>query len=302
MNKNTYLLPHSSVQWATLSLDDFKRFTWDTVAQIFSFATDEQVLPVETFLENTDHGAIHAFAVNKKANEIAGILEEKTDRTIDRSMLYFMSIAHDSGRFHISENKRKQIHCERTHNRCGMAQVRKWIWNLRKLGLNINPEQEIDLMDYIYNHDFLNSRLDGDAYQEPQSLEWQIVRLADRMSTDISTEVRRYWETGKRLKTPYFKQDISFEDRINFSFPKIKKYIQEGKFDEFTFFLALLSVSGDDFTHPVLRKIYNEWAMNKHDAIATILEIAKEEGFPESDIQEMGKLIHQYILHFNLTW
>lgn len=157
-------------------------------------------------------------------------------------------------------------------------------------------------MDYVYNHDFFNTRLDGDKYQEPKSLEGQITRLADRMSTDISTEARRYWETGKRLKTPYFKKDISFDDRINFSFPKIRDYIKSGKFDEFTFFLTLLSMSSDDFIHPVMKEIYNEWAKDKHEAIATILQIAQEEEFSESDIQEMEKLIHQYISHFNLTW
>ncbi|MDP2103656.1 MAG: HD domain-containing protein, partial [Candidatus Gracilibacteria bacterium] len=285
-----------------LSFKDFKRYTQDMVVQIFSLTTDRQTLPVETFLENMDHGALHAFSVNKKANEIAEILEKKTDKTIDRSMLYFMSITHDSGRFHISENEKKQIHCEQGHNRCGMAQVRKGIQSLEKQGINITPGQEADLMDYIHNHDFFNTRLDGDRYKEPQSLEGQIVRLADRMSTDISTEVRRYWETGKRLNTPYFKGDISFEDRVNFSFPKIREYIQSGKFDEFTFFLALLSISGDNFSHPIMQEIYNEWAKNKHSAITTILEIAKKEGFSESDVQEMENLIHQYILHFNLTW
>ncbi len=166
----------------------------------------------------------------------------------------------------------------------------------------VPPKQEADLMDYVYNHDFFNTRLDGDTYQEPKSLEGQITRLADRMSTDISTEARRYWETGKRLKTPYFKEDISFEDRVNFSFPKIRNYIKSGNFDEFTFFLTLLSMSGDDFAHPVMKEIYNEWAKDKHDAIVTILEIAREEEFSEGDIQEMENLIHRYILHFNLTW
>lgn len=67
------------------------------------------------------------------------------------------------------------------------------------------------------------------------------------MSTDISEEVDRYWETGKRLKTKYFISGVPFEDRINFSFRKVKDYIVAGKFDEFTFFLALLSMSESDF-------------------------------------------------------
>ena len=83
------------------------------------------------------------------------------------------------------------------------------------------------------------------------------------MSTDIKAEVERYWETGKRLGTPYFKNDISIQDRIDFSFPRIKEYIKSGKFDEFTFFLALISMSPQDFANPHLGKIYTEWAKTK---------------------------------------
>lgn len=301
MEKNNNSLSYL-VQWHTTSLEDFKQSVRDTVMKIFSLSTEEQIMPLDVFLENTDHGALHTFSVNKKANEIADRIEKETGEIIDRDMLRLMTIAHDSGRFHISGNEKKQLQCERGHNRCGMAQVRKWIQNLRKQGIIIKSEQEADIMDYVYHHDFFNARLDGDKYSEPRSLEWQIVRLADRMSTNISREARRYWETGKRLKTPYYKREISFEERINFSFPKIKNYIESGKFDEFTFFLALLSMSGDDFTHPVMKEMYNEWAKDKHDAITTILEIAREEGFSNEDIREMKNLIHQYILHFNLTW
>jgi len=52
-----------------------------------------------------------------------------------------------------------------------------------------------------------------------------------------------------------------------------------GNVDEFTFFLAFLSLSPEDFQHPVLQDIYRKWAMDKNEAIATMLEIAWEEEF-----------------------
>jgi hypothetical protein len=70
----------------------------------------------------------------------------------------------------------------------------------------------------------MNDRLDPN-YTEPSSVEGQIVRLSDRISTDPIPEIERYWETGKRLNTPYFKNTISFQDRIDFNFTKIGSYI-----------------------------------------------------------------------------
>ncbi|MFB0965215.1 MAG: hypothetical protein QMC36_06070 [Patescibacteria group bacterium] len=53
----------------------------------------------------------------------------------------------------------------------------------------------------------------------------------------------------------------------------MKEYIQAGKFDEFTFFLALISMSPSDFTNPQLSDIYSEWAKTKGQAVEEILKI-----------------------------
>ncbi|HBB03484.1 TPA: hypothetical protein DCZ39_01075 [Patescibacteria group bacterium] len=68
------------------------------------------------------------------------------------------------------------------------------------------------------NHDFFNERLDGDTYHEPMSIEGQITRLADRISVPIDQEITRYRETGKRLGTKYFNKDITWQERVDFSF------------------------------------------------------------------------------------
>ncbi|MEI6774716.1 MAG: hypothetical protein WCL18_08285 [bacterium] len=127
------------------------------------------------------------------------------------------------------------------------------------------------------NHDFFNERLDGEKYHEPTSIEGQITRLADRISTPIQQEIERYRETGKRLGTVYFNNKITWQERIEFTFANMKTYITSGKFDEFTFFLSLLAQKDSDFSHPVLAKIYQQWATTKHQGIESILHIAKAE-------------------------
>lgn len=116
------------------TIKDFKQSVRSSVTQIFSLTTEDQYVPLEAFLENMDHGAPHAFHVYKKALEIADKVEWGAEKyvEVDREMLYFMAISHDSGRFHISENKDKQIRCERSHNKCGMGQIRKAVRNLKK--------------------------------------------------------------------------------------------------------------------------------------------------------------------------
>ncbi len=117
----------------TATLENFKQLIRNSVTEIFSLDNNTQNVSVEAFLENTDHGALHAFHVYKKAMEIADTVELETKEQVNRGMLYFMAITHDSGRFHISENEKKQIRCERSHNKCGMGQIQKAIRNLKNL-------------------------------------------------------------------------------------------------------------------------------------------------------------------------
>ena len=134
---------------------------------------------------------------------------------------------------------------------------------LKEQNITISLEDQKKIEDYILNHDFFNTRLDGEKYHEPISIEGQITRLADRISVSTQEEIKRYWETGKRLGTTYFKKDISWEERIDFSFANMGEYIKNGKFDQFTFFLAMLSQSACDFSNPIVVKIYQQWATNK---------------------------------------
>lgn len=250
---------------------------------------DPKSFSFDQFLQNTDHGAIHTYNVYKKASIIADFYQAKTGQQIDRSLLYIMSVMHDSGRFRyslpnlsdtptqVSAKEKKRNKAEKDHARYGLAQINLAKQKLQEVGIEVSVQDYEKIRDYILNHDFFTTRLDGDGYTEPSSIEGQIVRLADRISVPVTQEIDRYWATGKRLGTPYFIEEIDLKDRLDFAFPKIGSYIKAGKFDEFTFFLSLLSQSEHDFQDPILASMYQDWATSKRAGVERILSIAKEE-------------------------
>ena len=308
-NPNAPTVPNDVPQKAAISFvlpgagdfEGYKASVVENVERIFNVSTPDARKGLGEFLVNCDHGARHTFNVFSKSLDIAGEVEAIDGSTVDKELLYLMSLAHDSGRFHLSANEKKRMRCERHHNRCGVGQVRLAVKRMRAASAYVDQKRVAAMEDYVFNHDYFNARIDGAGLKEPASIEGQIVRLADRISTPIEEEVRRYWETGKRLKTPYFKKEVALSDRISFSFPRIKEFIVSGKFDEFTFFLALLSMSEDDFSHPVLKGIYREWATTKNVAVSEILAIASEEGYPQEDIELMRRTLDDYAKHFNIS-
>lgn len=309
-NKNLLKIPEVNDD-----LDIYKKYARDNVLSVFALSDDMlKHVPMEWFLENSDHGAEHTYNVFKKALEIAELVEKESDISIDKTLLYIMSAMHDSWRFRLSMHKeddtpaqhqakeQKRKKAEREHARYGVAQVKLWVKKLKEKKIELSLEEQQKIEEYILNHDFFNERLDGDKYYEPKSIEGQITRLSDRISVPIEQEIQRYWETGKRLGTVYFNKNITRQERIDFSFSNMGAYIKSGKFDEFTFFLSLLSQKDSDFSHPVLAKIYQKWSKNKHQGIASILQIAKDEWYSDEDIDEMKKLIDNYIEKFNITF
>lgn len=300
---------------ATDDLETYKQYAKDNMVSVFQLDDFLKQIPLAWFLENTDHGAEHTYNVYKKALEIAQRVEQETDVSVDKTLLYIMSGMHDSGRFRLpiikegdavispkrteaKENKRKKA--EKQHARYGVAQVKLWIKKLKNENIIVSEEDQHKIEDYIFNHDFFNARLDGENYCEPKSIEGQITRLSDRISVPIEEEIKRYWETGKRLGTTYFKKDISWKERAEFNFANMGAYIKSGKFDEFTFFLSLLAQTESDFSHPVLANIYQQRAISKQKGIDCILQIAQDEWYSDEDIQWMKLLIEKYIQHFDI--
>ncbi len=296
--------------WKIKNLKQYKEIAEENMIKIFNLNPEIKKLSFNEFIENKDHWLTHTYNVFKKSLEIAEQVEQSTWIKVNTTLLYIMSGMHDSWRFRIPiivENdtdkqiqakQRKKKKAEQKHNIYGIAQIKLAIRKLKEKNIEINKSDEEKIIDYIYNHDFLNTRLDWENYKEPNSLEGQITRLSDRISTPIEQEIWRYRETGKRLQTPYFKSDISFEERIDFNFNNMGNYIKNGHFDEFTFFLALLSQDSKDFSNSILADIYKKWSSTKEKGIKKILDIAKKEWYPSTDILLMENLINKYIEHF----
>jgi len=314
MNNKLFNNNITNINKENLDFEKYKKSIKHDMINIFQLDSVEKKIPLESFLENSDHWSIHTYNVFKRALDISENIEDETWIKADKELLYIMSWMHDSGRFRlpiikeedtdkqIQAKKNKQIKSERNHGNYGVSQIKLGVKKLKEKHIEINKEDQEKIEDYIRNHDFINTRLDWTKYQEPKSLEWQITRLADRISVPIDEEIDRYRETWKRLNTAYFKPEISFDERVEFTFSNMWNYIKSWKFDEFTFFLALLSQSKEDFSHPTLANIYQKWASSKQKWIERMLEIAKEEWYSNTDIKTMEKLIHKYINHFWITF
>lgn len=300
-------IPHTPMSYEAFC--DITRFN---IEKVFGLKDEDKAVAdkkqygMEMFLENADHGAEHIFHVYTKANEIADIVKHKTGQRIDPAMLYVMIALHDAGRFHMEKPEatdsdadkiRKDAKAKKAdsrHELYGVAQFKFALAKLKKAWISMDPIKEQKIAEYIYNHDFMNAQLNGGKYHEPSSLEWQISRLADRISTPAIPEIERYWATGKRMGTPFFNKDVSFEERKKFTFQHIGQYAKQGKLDEFMFFATLLAVKPEDFSHPVLQEIYREWEPQKKEAAERILTMAQEEGFDEATIDEMRQTLKQY--------
>lgn len=152
-------------------------------------------------------------------------------------------------------------------------------------------------MDFIWYHDFLSKDLDPDQ-KEPYSFEWQIARVADKISVDPSSEVRRYWDYWKRIWGKLYDPTISIEERLNFSFDKKKT----SKTDQLTYFLALLWMTPESISDPLLRKYYKKWSEEKLKAEKEIYKIFEEEGFSIEVITIVKTIIQIYKLKKHLNF
>jgi hypothetical protein len=295
-------------------LESFKDTARENLFAVYDLSDDpSKQIPFNEFLENADHGLEHIYHVYHKALQIADEVEQKENVTVDKTLLYVMSAMHDSGRFRTpiinlddTEQQQQAKHkkrkkAESDHPLYGKAQILLAKRRLKEKWIIFPSDQREKIEDYLLNHDFFSDRMDGQRHKEPQSLEWQIVRLSDRISVPVEDEIVRYRAAGKRLGTPYFKDDISFQERVSFTFDTMKQYIQIGKFDEFMFFLALLSNVPSDFSDKTLQEIYRRWSGEKRKWIQKILDLAKQEWYAEDDIQKMKDLIEEYLLHFTIS-
>ena len=294
----------------TSTYDDFSSITSNNILSTFDLDTPEKRLSLNFFEQNGDHGMRHVYAVRKKSLFIADMVEKETQEFVNRQLLYVMVLAHDSWRSHVytpddfitpEQVVHKEKNNDRKHPLYGTAQVRLAVRWLRKKWVHIDLDKLDDLQDYVYNHDYLNDHLSGGRYVEPRSLEWQIARLADRVSESVSWEVKRYRETGKRMGTPYFIANIPLSARKNFHFGRVGEYAAKGWLDQCMFFGALLSIKPQDFSHPVLQKLYKEWEIDKKDAVEYIIKEANNLWYGKKTLAKLDEVMTYYAKIYEFT-
>lgn len=301
---------HIPIPQSSCNYDEFSRTVKDTIISLFNLDTPEKRISLEFFENNQDHGLLHVYTVWKKALYIADTIEDETGEQVDRTILYVMILAHDSWRSHRylvddRTSKEKISHKHKTNDRkhplYWTAQVRLAVRKLQEKGMVVDPSKLRDVYDYVYNHDYLNDNLSGGRYKKPRSLEWQIARLADRVSESVLWEVKRYRETGKRMGTPYFISHIPLEARKDFHFGRAGEYAAKWWLDQCMFFGALLSIKPQDFSHPVLQKLYKAWAIDKKDAIDYIMKEAENLWYDKKTLAKLDEVITYYAQIYDFT-
>ena len=289
---------------------NFSAITRKNIISLFNLDNSEAKISLIFFENNSDHGIHHVYAVRKKSLYISDVIEKETEESVDRNLLYAMVLAHDSGRSHVyapddritpDQVLRKEKNNDRKHSLYGTAQVRFAVRLLRKKWINMDSVKLGDLQDYVYNHDYLNDHLSGGRYVEPSSLEWQIARLADRVSESVLWEVKRYRETGKRMGTPYFIADIPLSARKDFHFGRVKEYAAKWWLDQCMFFGALLSIKPQDFSHPILERLYKNWELDKKDAVDYIIQEACTLWYDQKRLEKLYEVITYYADIYDFT-
>lgn len=297
------------------SYEEFTEGTISNIEAVFDMDTKSQELSLQNFLENKDHGLEHEYNVYQKAIQIAERYEKETWKKIRTHMIYPMAIVHDSMRsiqydlsdlhggiswdvtteeeYKENQKARREKRNDRNHERYGAFLFEKILQSLKKkdIFINLSSEEQEEIKEYLINHDYLSQQLNGGRFHEPKTIEWQIVRLADRISVPLKDEIQRYRDTGKRLKTPFFNESMPLEERENFSFDKMWFYFKNKWVDEVLFFTSILMTTEKDFSQPELWKMYAEWAVDKNNAIDFILEIGKQEEATPEQIEQLKQLL-----------
>jgi hypothetical protein len=119
------------------SFNSFVFTTKQNLMDVYDIGSDSsKLIPFDIFSKNIDHGAKHVFNVYKKALEIAREVERQLGVEVNKTLLYIMSVYHDSARFRepiildqdsdnqIQAKQKKKVKAERDHARHGVAQIK----------------------------------------------------------------------------------------------------------------------------------------------------------------------------------
>jgi len=228
------------------------------------FSVEEMAEAIENFYHDDEHGYNHSLAVydrDLKISVACPILTKSTfflPKERDRLRVW-ASMLHDFSR---SLNAGLNDHEEKS------AYLAKIMF----------PWTGDNLTAIIRHHDYFCQSVDHQPF--PKELQTsplaEIFRLADKTSIDPAQEVKRYYQTGERYQTPFYKPELSWDDRFSFSVAPQDK-------DQLCYLLLIFALQPHHFIHEELRNIYREWQKNKQVAKEEICKIAHDRNLePES--------------------
>ena len=147
----------------------------------------------------------------------------------------------------------------------------------------------------LINHDYFNPIIDGG--NPPETLYHPLVdifRLADCTSLSPPDETTRYYETGLRFGTPFFNPELTDENRFDPRFDWNRR-------DMITWFLPILALRPQDFTHPETQTYYGRWAERKVERVKKrIRELAERylndggRKISTAEMNEIGAIIDRF--------
>ncbi|NCN07738.1 HD domain-containing protein [Candidatus Falkowbacteria bacterium] len=249
----------------------------------------------ESYFNNNDHGFSHSQAVWQRCQTIitqspslwpVAKMQMPVDTNTDnqaRKVLMLASVFHDMGRFLGASFE--------DHEEVGADLTRKIVGGTCL---------EYPLYYAILYHDYFCELVDGRCMPSPVIFPIsEIFRLADKTSISPSDEIKRYYQTGKRLLPgmPIFDPTISDEVRFNFANKTKNK-------DELTWFLSLFALQSTDFIYGDTRDAYAYWARGKYQALEMVGDLCLEEeyinGQTPVDPEEAKQVIIRFCKQNNL--
>jgi HD superfamily phosphodiesterase len=235
---------------------------------------------VAAFCADNDKGLKHSLSVLETSLVMVDEIGKATFSPDDLMAIEHLCLFHDIGKFF------QELHSlENTNIACDVY---------KQYGANRNiPENVIAMVvDGIVRSDFYNLRLFPSG-QPPKSLAGDIVRCSDKMQDNLVAKVDRYWfEYGVPRGATFYKRSLSREERGQFSFENFKG-------DQLNVILSIISLSGQDFSHPVLQATYDEWSKQpKELVVERIIALANEIGCTPSEVSEVESIINWYRSEF----
>jgi len=248
---------------------------------------------VREFMISVDHGIEHSRQVLERAAEILSqcpnllrhsSLADIRPRDI-KALLTWAALLHDFTRFLGYNLKGHQL---------ASAQL--------ALACFISSKQEsaTELYAMIRRHDYLSPIIDGENLPElflnhPLA---EVFRLVDKTSLPPVKEIERYYLAGKNWGNVFFKPELTYEERFDYS--RGTKH-----WDQINHFLNLFAIQASDWAYDETRRLYRQWEMKDGGrllAVKKIFQLAEQEGLSSAQSKQINDILEEFFKRFNLLF